>query len=299
MGVALKPLLRLRRLREEHIRRLVESDDPIKETWKILVDLWDTSFSGGAYFRQEDTISEFEWELNNTFFEIYDYLYEQMAKFPFKLENPIVIIDGMSIREGNLLFKDLEKCYNIVDYSYGFSALPSTTERFRNILGVKYTEVKSGKVPSGIDFRLPVWVSYPDEILHHAARIIPPPEAYNKTKQVLLEILSMVEGVTVTITSDHGYIMVDSVWALGAGDRRFLKERIFGSSRYVEISRFGQKDLERLRELPKDASYVLIDDNYCYVRGRYFWPIEGYGKVVVHGGLSLMECIVPRIEVKL
>jgi hypothetical protein len=108
----------------------------------------------------------------------------------------------------------------------------------------------------------------------------------------------MVEGGDVTIASDHGYIMVNSVWALAGGDRKFLKEQVFGSSRYVKITEAEQKDLERLRRLPTDTSYVLIDDNYCYVRGRYFWPIEGYGKVVAHGGLSLMECIVPQIKVR-
>ena len=286
-------------MRDEYIRRLVESDDPITETWKILVDLWNTSSSGEAYFRQEDTVSEFEQELSNVFFEIYDYLYKQIAKSHFKIENPLIIVDGMSIREGNLLIKDLkENGYEVFDYSYGFSALPSTTERFRGITNFKYTEVKSGKVPSEIDFGLPVWISYPDEILHHAAKIVPPPEAYNKTKQLLLEVIKTIEGANVTITSDHGYIMVNSVWALAGGDRKFLKERVFGSRRYVEIAQAEQKDLERLRGLPTDARYVLIDDNYCYVRGRYFWPIEGYGKVVAHGGLSLMECIVPRIKVK-
>jgi len=286
-------------LRDEYIKRLVESDDPIKETWKILVDLWNTSYSGDAYFRQEDTICEFEQELSNVFFEIYDYLYKQIAKSYFKIENPLIIVDGMSIREGNLLLKDLkENGYDILDYSYGFSALPSTTERFRETTNFKYTEVKSGKIPSEINFGLPVWISYPDEILHHAARIVPPPEAYNKTKQLLLEVLKTIEEANVLITSDHGYIMVNSVWALAGGDRKFLKERVFGSRRYVEITQAEQKDLERLRGLPTDARYVLIDDNYCYVRGRYFWPIEGYGKVVAHGGLSLMECIIPRIKVR-
>lgn len=285
-------------MREDYIIRLIETDDPVKETWKILVELWNAD-SGAGYFRQEDAVSEFERELNNVFFEIYDYLYKQIARSSFKFETPLIIVDGMSIREGNLLFKDLkENGFEIVEYGYGFSALPSTTERFRDIANIKYTEIKSGKIPSEIDFKLPVWISYPDEILHHAARIVPPPEAYNKTKNLLLDILKMIKGTEVMIASDHGYIMVDSVWALAGGDRKFLKERVFGSSRYVEIAEVEQKDLERLRRLPADASYVLIDDNYCYVRGRYFWPIEGYGKVVAHGGLSLMECIVPRIKVR-
>jgi len=286
-------------LREDHIRRLVEADNPVEETWKILVELWNTNYGADEYFKQEDIVCEFERELSTVFFEIYDYLYEYIMKSSLKLETPLIIVDGMSIREGNLLLKDLkENGYEVVEYGYGFSALPSTTERFREVMGIKYTEIKSGKVPSEMDFKLPVWVSYPDEILHHAARIIPPPEAYDKTKRLLLEILRMIKGAVVTIASDHGYIMINSVWPLAKGDRKFLKEQVFRSSRYVKIAEIEQKNLERLRRLPKEASYVLIDDNYCYVRGRYFWPIEGYGKVVAHGGLSLMECIVPQIKVR-
>lgn len=78
-------------MREDYIRRLVESDNPIKETWKILVELWNTNSGGDEYFRQEDAVSEFERELNNVFFEIYDYLYKQIAKSSFKFEAPLVL----------------------------------------------------------------------------------------------------------------------------------------------------------------------------------------------------------------
>ncbi|MCR8454633.1 MAG: hypothetical protein NDP13_06575 [Crenarchaeota archaeon] len=286
-------------MREDYIKRLVETDDPIGEVWNILVELWDTRLPINEYFRQEDKVSEFERELSIIFFEIYDYLYNRMKGSPFRAEVPLIIVDGMSIRESNLLVRDLrDHGYEILEYSYGFSALPSTTGRFREVTGIKYVEVRGDRIPSSIDFNLPVWVSYPDEILHHAARIIPPHEAYIRTRDLLLSILRMIDRADVTITSDHGYLMIDAVWPLASGDRRFLKERVFGSSRFVKISDIEQRTLEKLRSIPRDVGYVFLDDEYCYVRGRYFWPIEGYGKVVAHGGLSLMECIVPRIRVR-
>lgn len=289
---------RLKGLREEHFKRLVEADDPIEEVWKILVELWNPNIKLEEYFiRQEPDVSIFEQKLNATFFEIYRYLYERTSKEAFKLDLPLIIMDGMSIREGNLLRKDLrDKGYEIVEYSYGFSKLPSNTASFRECVK-EYTKV-SGKVPSSLDFKKPVWVSYPDEILHHAAKIDPPPEAYEKTKRLLFDILGRIDDEMVTITSDHGYIMTDYVWQLEEDDIKFLK-KVFRTDRYVELSKVDGKDLEKMRAIPEDVSYVFMDTEYCYVRGRYFWPTPGYPKLVDHGGLSLMECIVPRIKVKL
>jgi len=284
-------------LREDHIKRLVECDDPIKEVWKILVESWRTDASD--YFKQEDIVSEFEWQLNRMFFEIYEYLQKRIEEEPFRFATPLIIMDGMSIREANLLVKDLkEKGYDIVEYGYTLSALPSTTERFREKAKVEYTEITSGKIPSDLDFEKPIWISYPDEILHHAARIMPPPKAYEEAQKVLFKILELAGKSEITIISDHGYIMVDAVWPLGESDRKFLKEKVFGSNRYVKTEQLDQKAIERLKSFPRDSQYVIVTNEYCCVRGRYFWPISGYGRLVSHGGLSLMECLVPKIRVR-
>ena len=282
---------------EDYIKRLIESDDPIEETWKILIELW--RVDEPEYFRQEDVVSNFEWQLNRIFFEIYDYLKEQCERVTLKFTMPLIIMDGMSIREASLLTKDLkEEGYEVVEYGYTFSAIPSTTERFREKLRMEYIQVMSGKIPPELDFEKPVWVSYPDEILHHAARILPPARAYEETKKVLFKILKLAKGNEVTIISDHGYIMTDFLWPLPKEDARFLKEEVFGSNRYVELERVDPKTIERLKKLPRDLQYIAISGGYCCVRGRYFWPVSGYGKLTIHGGLSLMECIVPKIRVR-
>ncbi len=299
MAVELRLFLRLRRLLEEYFVRLVEADDPVLEVWDILVDLWDADRDVRSYFRLEEDASEFERDLNNVFFEFYDYLYRRIRSMVLEFSPPLIIVDGMSIREGNLLIRDLEKeGYDILEYSCSFSALPSNTMSFREAMNVKFTEVRSGKTPSDLDFKLPVWISYPDEILHHAAEILPPERTYEMMRDCVFKVLDMVGKGEVTLISDHGYIMVDYVWSLAKGDSRFLKEKVFGSQRFVRVDEVDNSVLRRLRELPRDRSYVLVDDNYCYVRGRYFWPIRGYGRVVAHGGLSLMECMVPKIRVR-
>lgn len=285
-------------MHEDFIRRLVEADDPISETWKILVELWDVNMDINEYFRQEDVASEFERELNSVFFEVYGYLYEQIKKASIKAKLPLIIVDGMSIREGNLLSRDLkENGYKIIEYNYSVSALPSNTQSFRKRMATKFIEIKSGELPSELDFSVPIWISYPDQILHHAAGIIPPPEAYEKTKKLLLQILGKIRGEEATIVSDHGYIMLNSVWPLASSDRKFLKEHVFGNNRYTKRDEIDGKYLTKLNKIPKDISYVFINDYHCYIRGRYFWPVGGYSKVA-HGGLSLMECLVPRIKVR-
>jgi len=290
----------LRRLLEEYFVRLVEADDPVLEVWDILVGLWDTSLGLESYFRLEDTVSKFERDLNSVFFEFYDYLYRRIRGVTLRFSLPLIVVDGMSVREGNLLVRDLEKeGYEVLEYGCSFSALPSNTMSFIEAMNVKFTEIRSGKVPSELDFGLPVWISYPDEILHHAARILPPEKAYGMTRECIFKVLGMVgRGEVVTLVSDHGYIMVDYVWSLASGDRRFLKEKVFGSQRFVRVDEVDDSALRKLRSLPRDRSYVFVDDNYCYIKGRYFWPIRGYGRVVAHGGLSLMECMVPKIRVR-
>jgi len=291
---------RWRKLLKEHFKRLVKAEDPISEVWRIFTEIWRPTTNLDEYFRLEEEANKFEYELNLVFFEIYKYLYNRIVQYTFKPILPTIILDGMSIREGSLLKRDLEReGYKVLKYGFGFSGLPSITQSFRERFRFEYIEVLSGKIPSKLNFEKPVWISYPDEILHHAAKIIPLPEAYERTKKLLLDLLGLVESETVTITSDHGYIMIDNVWPLAKGDVRFFKGRIFGTNRYAELSRIDPKDIEKLKTIPENLSRVFIDEKYCYVRGRYFWPIGGYGRVVAHGGLSLMECIVPKIVVKL
>jgi len=287
-------------LLKEYFKRLIEAEDPILEVWRILLEIWRPTTELKEYFRLEKEVNMFEYELNLTFFEIYKYLYNRIAQYTFKSSLPTIILDGMSIREGNLLRKDLEsEGYKILEYGYGFSSLPSETQYFRERFGFDYIEVLGGRLPSRLNFEKPIWISYPDEILHHAAKIIPLPEAYEKTKKLLFDLLGVIESEAVTIMSDHGYIVIDDVWPLAKGDLRFFKGRVFGTNRYVELSKINPKDIEKLKAIPEDLSCVFIDEKYCYVRGRYFWPISGYGKVIAHGGLSLMECIVPKMVVKL
>ncbi len=47
-----------------------------------------------------------------------------------------------------------------------------------------------------------------------------------------------------------------------------------------------------------NASYVIAFSGYYLVKSRYAWPVPGKYNIYLHGGVSLMECFVPVIEVK-
>jgi hypothetical protein len=294
------------------LRRLIEASEPVDVIWELLRGVWFPTDDVERYYREgEQRANGVERFIKDIFFEIYDLIYLKTKCARREFELPIILMDGLSIREGNLLVKVLEeKGYVVKCYSYGFSCLPSDTNTYSKIVfnasspsairgDFYYERIEHGKVPSNPleEDRFLLWITYPDEILHHAGRIIPPQDAFEMTKKVLLQTLQKIHTDKVIITSDHGYIFVDTVWPLSKAGLTTLKS-IFGSYRFAPLSGIDKEVLQALKDTPKDLSYIHIDEEYCYVKGRYSWA-SGRQSAVSHGGLSLMECIVPRIEVKL
>ena len=285
----------------EDVRRLLDANDVVTELWRILNKIWIFEDDIERYFREhEQETHDFEYKMNVIFYEIYDHLYERIRKEKPHIELPAVIFDGMSIREGNLLIIDLEEQgYEIVEYTYTLSALPSTTSHFREKLGMRFREIMCHKPPSEVDFDTIIWIRCPDYILHHASEILPPPKAYEITRDFLLKLLDQadVSGV-ITITSDHGYIITDYVWPVPERDRQFLRG-VFGSYRYAKNTAISPEKLMALKAVPKYKSYLLIDEAFSYVKGRYFWPVRGPRRAIAHGGISFMECLIPLIRVRI
>ena len=284
------------------IKEIIEAEDDtiIDVVWKYLCEIWNYQQYSNIkeyYSKGEEKVNKLEMFLNNTFYELYDIIYEKSLNNVLNLSGATIIMDGMSIREGNLLKKELEEKGFKVSFSYSFSSLPSTTEGFRrqhNI--VDFHHVRHGKVDFDyLTGNFVIWVTYPDELIHHVEKIVTPSEAFEKTKCVLFEILDRIESDEVKIISDHGYILTERVWAIPKGDAKFIKS-IFKNERFANLSEIKPKELERLKKVPKDLSYVKIGKDWCLMRGRYSLPVGK--KTIVHGGLSLMECIVPKLEVK-
>jgi len=292
--------------------QLIEREEVVDVIWNLLNAIWEPKDDIAHYYRKgEENINEIERVLNDTFFEIYDVLYKKSNESRMSMKPPLIIMDGFSIREGNLMEKILkEKGFKISNHKYTFSCFPSVTEEFcrrvfnaSNASAIKgdfrYERVLYGKVPfnSLSEEKTVIWINYPDYLLHHAGKILSPEESFERTSKTLLEVLERFETDKVTITSDHGYIFLNRVWPVSPADARFLRS-IFKAERFVSVSDVENAKAEQLRKVPKELSWVLECNSRFLIKGRYAYPTGG-GRIVTHGGVSLMESMVPSIEVEL
>jgi hypothetical protein len=146
-----------------------------------------------------------------------------------------------------------------------------------------------------------VWLSFPDELMHPMkGKGVTPSFALQRMEEALMKILSLLETPGVMLTSDHGYIYAQSAalfWHAPVSNRKVLL-KLFGAQRGLLFNGTKAQAFDVLRALPKDQTYVLFDDKGCYVRGRYYWSAPGKQSDVAHGGISLMECLVPVIKLK-
>ena len=55
---------------------------------------------------------------------------------------------------------------------------------------------------------------------------------------------------------------------------------------------------EGMTKVDNALSPALFDDEGCYVRALYHWSLQGPASDVTHGGLSLMECLVPMMRIR-
>jgi len=230
-------------------------------------------------------------------------------------KGPIIILDGGSLREANLLTGRLKAAgYELADYGYTLSAVPSDTVTFnRQVFGTarvaglrqwrqrQVVSIESGKLPALFP-AIPdvlVWISYPDELLHKVrGEALTPQEAFDKTVAVLLATLDGLGADECLVTSDHGYLYVENAtlfWSAGR-DEKVLRQ-LFGGRRAVPANEVGPQ-FDKLRQVPRARTYALFDEAGCTVRGRYHWSVQGPAPDIAHGGLSLMECLVPVMRIR-
>jgi hypothetical protein len=304
-------------------RDLIMAEDPLAVLFAALNQIWqaDDIDDINAFFAQrERETNRLERFVLETFFDVYDLLLararQERGQPRFKeATGPIIILDGCSIREANLLSGRLRKAgYHVIDYSYALSEIPSDTMTFnRNAFGTariaglrhwrqyQVVNIESGQLPAIFPTgpEVLVWISYPDELLHKVrGEALTPQEACDKTANVLLATLDDLEADEFLLTSDHGYLYVENAtlfWSTGR-DEKVLRQ-LFGGRRAVPAGDVGPQ-FARLRQVPKSRTYALFDDEGCYLRGRYHWGVQGPASDITHGGLSLMECLAPVMRIR-
>ena len=304
-------------------RELIIADDPLAVLFTALNQVWradDVDDVNTFFTKRERDTNRLERFVLETYFDVYDLLLarvrQECQRSRFEgASGPIIILDGCSIREANLLIGRLKEAgYQVTDYSYALSEVPSSTMAFnRSAFGTarvaslrqwrqyQVVSIQSGKPPVLFPTvsDVLVWISYPDELLHKVrGEAVTPQEAFDKTVKVLLTTLDGLEADEFLVTSDHGYLYVENAtlfWSAGR-DAKVLRQ-LFGGRRAVPAGDVGPQ-FDKLRQVPRSRTYALFDDEGCYVQGRYHWSVQGPASDIAHGGLSLMECLIPMMTVR-
>lgn len=223
--------------------------------------------------------------------------------------------------------------------TWSLSAAPSETTAFRRqrlrMGGANITQLATQMGQLGISYRVHrsqpdilepvsptdrkvfVWSQFPDSsfgndsarnIGHFTTTIVP------GLRQVWNNVVMRLGRRKVLITSDHGYVLQDRAadsalgpelwevcpgWNPSQSDQRTYRQRfnqIFGSSRFVD----RHLTAEEAAEIPDKRIVRSFDRNgqsYTTVVGRFFW--HAGGSAFAHDGLSLLECVVPWIEMEI
>ena len=141
-----------------------------------------------------------------------------------------------------------------------------------------------------------IWSYFPDVMLDKIKTghtvISSLEEMYEVVEKIVIEILAVLKAEKIVITSDHGYIRTEAGFVFPVPEKAKRKfQRIFGSKRYVKMDDVDVEDLIK-------EGYIKEFNGYYIAKSRYLWPVPGRYSIYIHGGLSLMECIVPVLEVE-
>jgi len=293
----------------DFIMKLIECDNPIPIIGEKLLNIWLNSANekedkiGDYYYKGEEEARNFEEFIMKSYWEFYDQLaracLEERDVFQLYPDTTVVIMDGMSIRESVLLYNSLKGRRFNVKHGFNFSAIPSDTESFREKIKVSINEFHQINNPENM--RLSgnekyIWSYFPDVMLDRIkighTVISSLEEMYKIVEKMVLEILSELKANRIIITSDHGYIITGAGFVFSVPDKAKRKlQQIFGSKRYVKM---GNIDVEDLIE----EGYIKEFNGYYIVKSRHLWPVPGRYSIYIHGGLSLMECLTPVLEVE-
>jgi hypothetical protein len=299
------------KLNTEFITSLIKCDNPIPLIWKRLFNIWFNNAEGTLneyYYRGEEDAFLFEEFLLKAYDEFFANILPRAClneSSPFQKEASdvcFIVMDGMSIREGVLIFKTLQRHGIVSKMNYSLSAIPSDTQSFRvkvksDLSGKdKFVEINNpGKIRISQDVHF-IWSYFPDVMLDKIQvghTVISDLENMYKTvEKVILEVLERINSKKIIILSDHGYIRSEPGFSFAVPDttKKKLKEA-FGSSRYITMEKYDLADLVQVGLVVDFAGYYLV-------KSRYTWPMPGKYNIYLHGGISLMECFVPVIEVE-
>ncbi|HIE51615.1 MAG TPA: hypothetical protein EYP85_07625 [Armatimonadetes bacterium] len=313
------------------LRALIEADNPLDAVWAELLRRWEPEefpVDVARFYRErEEATNRLERGLYQGFFELYNLLLEEAQRQDggyvrrwLEGNNLVIVADSLSLREVGLLKKDWEsRGVETVIEDYAVAPFPTLTDRLAEmLLGTGSPKAAATKDFAGFHYRyvagpgqipaLPaegpvlVWLRLPDRELGQVtvSQSTTVADAWARTEETLRAIREAAGGRETFITSDHGYLYADSpghYWPLPSGVEQTVRSLFPRESRAQPLSKEGIGEL-RHYEAPERPLFAFGQVQVA-IRGRHWWASESPNdRCTAHGGLSLLECLVPILRVK-
>lgn len=295
------------KFKTEALTDLVEAEDPVDSVWQAVWNIWAPDGDDiGSHYSREPQMVEYEHLLLDVYSEFYTDILTEMCVNEASMNVPedgtLVMMDSMSVREATLFVQFLQGEDSDVSVGYSYSTVPSETMPFRERVGYsdlkkeyKTASVKSQEPSLDGDERI-VWCRFPDALLENIqegkTKLSSIEEMYKESETALRNIIAQLDTDTLVITSDHGYARLDSGHTFQISDRQKNRLQDTFSGRFESVGEVNADDLV-------EEGLVVEADGYYMPLGRYTWPAGGKYSNFQHGGLSVSECITPRITVNL
>lgn len=295
------------KFKTEALTDLVETEDPVNSVWQAVWNIWAPPGDDiGSHYSREPQMVEYERLLLDVYSEFYtDILTDKCvneASMNVPEDGTLIMMDSMSVREASLFVQFLQSGDRDLSVGYSYSTIPSETMPFRERVGYsdlkkeyKTASVKSQEPSLDGDERI-VWCRFPDALLENIqegkTKLYSIEEMYEKSETALRNIIAQLDTDTLVITSDHGYARLDSGHTFQISDRQKNRLQDTFSGRFESVGEVNADDLV-------EEGLVVEADGYYMPLGRYTWPAGGKYSNFQHGGLSVSECITPRITVNL
>jgi len=231
----------------------------------------------------------------------------------------VLIIDALSLRE-LFVIKEIaaERNINITNIELAAAECPSSTGEFAKALGAagRSSIANDGKTSSFKPFNsncytnvfnvafedcnVPatpnvfIWHSWLDDLIHNTTL----PDVLEKNILRTLKedgfwsfVDNLRQGRPLLITSDHGYAISRNFSSQIDDEQatKILREK-FGAKRYSTAT-LG----EIINTIPP---VVMTHNNQMTVIGQNKWKVQGGYPNICHGGMSLLEALVPWIELE-
>jgi len=308
------------------IKRLIEDDDALQTLYDVLTStIWTAErFAEArrrddlfAYLREgEYAASTLEREVYAIYSDVYVLLEadnprcDRVAEVHGWEEYTLLLIDALSLRELPLLQAMLTAHGSPPQVDFALAALPTETSDFarRHYSAAGPSDVAGRAHSYPFSFRHVtseswqpdfspderqrfIWYAFPDDYLglketDYARHIVRPIEAI---LEAVLNDSTLV--CPLVITGDHGYLWQGGqcTWPVENNDERAVLADHF------KLGRSSRAASDALAATEK----AWVRGNLAAARGRFAWGsiVRGAGSLFKHGGVSLMECLVPWVKV--